>query len=162
MPSKDTTLEGGDCGNLTNKIQLKWANDNHIALDFNLNQTTSRFYLSAMAFKINTSDLFSDAKGIFRRTICRLPTLTISIFHNFAANQEILLYHLGSDFSTPIDMSYHCTRQQTLNLTRNHEENSTAIGFVYVSKVQFEAFHHNKGDSFSTAKDCKFSRKYFV
>lgn len=65
-----------------------------------------------------------------------------------------MLYHKGSDFNTPLDMSYHCTRVQTLNLTKNDEENGTAIAFAYVSKVQFEAFHTAKGDSFSTAKDC--------
>lgn len=65
-----------------------------------------------------------------------------------------MLYHLGSDFNAPLDMSYHCTRVQTLNLTKNHEVNSTTIGYVLVSKVQLEPFHHAKGDSFSSAKDC--------
>lgn len=67
----------------------------------------------------------------------------------------MMLYHgSDSDFNTPLDMSYHCTRVQTLNLTKNMATNGVAIGYAYVSKVQFEAFHHTKGDSFSTAKDC--------
>lgn len=65
-----------------------------------------------------------------------------------------MLYHLGSDFNTPLDMSYHCTRVQTLNLTRNHVDKEVPIGFAYVSKVQFEGFHHSKDETFSTAKDC--------
>lgn len=50
-------------------------------------------------------------------------------------------------------MSYHCTRVQTLHLTGS-ATSTDVIASVAISHVQLEAFHRQKNDLFSTAKDC--------
>lgn len=56
-------------------------------------------------------------------------------------------------FETPVDMSYHCTRPQWLNLTATGSA-AAQVGNVQLSHVQFEAFHKTNKAHFSTAKDC--------
>lgn len=58
------------------------------------------------------------------------------------------------NYQTHTDMSYHCTRVQSLNLTATMDANATAVASLNVSHLQFEAFHRRADDHFSTAKDC--------
>lgn len=57
-----------------------------------------------------------------------------------------------SDFETPIQMSYHCTRIQTLNVTM--PDSTVNAGTVEIGHVQFEAFRTKADTKFSTARDC--------
>lgn len=74
-------------------------------------------------------------------------------FHS-TANQTLKLYNVLPNYQTHTDMSYHCTRVQTLNLTATMDANATAVASLNVSHLQFEAFHRRADDHFSTAKDC--------
>lgn len=69
------------------------------------------------------------------------------------ANEILNLEHIAPLFSTPTQHSYHCNREQTLNLTSIGGSNQT-VAYLSVSHVQLEAFHAHNDSSFSTAKDC--------
>lgn len=59
----------------------------------------------------------------------------------------------GLAFSTPLQMSYHCTRKQTLNMTQSDDTHNEMAQLI-VSKVLLEAFHSKQDATFSNAKDC--------
>lgn len=64
-------------------------------------------------------------------------------------DEIITLKHDISNFSTPIDMSYYCTREQTLSL-------NTTVGnaSISLSHIQLQAFHKNKNEDFARLRDC--------
>lgn len=70
----------------------------------------------------------------------------------FHTDDLIDIFYSGENFTTPVAMSYHCTRAQTFNMTAN--QSTKAAGSLTLSHVQFEAFHSQGNDVFSTAKDC--------
>lgn len=130
---KKTKAPTGSCGKGTEDqhITIEFGGENvtsgSMDLTFHLNDTKSQFELSKAAFVLTD-----------------VPN---------AKDKQLFFYHVGSNFSTPKEMSYHCTKEQVLNLTT--EEQSTAvIGKMHISKVQLEAFHTKEGQQFSTASDC--------
>lgn len=135
---KDAVVEDAHCDmNTTQFLQVNWgpASAQHImVMQFDrVNGTTN------MTMLMFTLPLDSDN------------------FPNAKANQTVQLIHRGSDFSTPLKMSYHCTRAQVFNLTETimHTE---VVGTVKVHDVQVEAFRTNKAAGFSTARDCDSSQ----
>lgn len=128
---------GGDCGNGTEpqNIRLQWGpvgNESSLLLLFSQNNSNEEFELSEIVVEINiATELPNGKQGTLR------------------------LYHHKNTFSTPLHMSYHCTKPQTLNLVADDKSsNSTVIAWAHVSHVQLEAFHKQKNTQFSVAKDC--------
>lgn len=67
-------------------------------------------------------------------------------------NDTLVLIHNGSEYATLKGYSYHCTKEQQLNLT-NTALNKT-VGSVHISHVQMQAFYSSKAGDFAAAKDC--------
>uniref|UniRef100_A0A7G3ANF8 Lysosome-associated membrane glycoprotein 5 n=1 Tax=Lutzomyia longipalpis TaxID=7200 RepID=A0A7G3ANF8_LUTLO len=132
LPANDTTVASGFCDGEKNVLQLVWKKSSWVSLTFTSNSTVKEYKLNELRFDLNASDIFPDAQ----------------------ANQTLTLVHKKSEFTTPITMSYHCTRAQTLNLTSADATEVTVLGQALVSRLQLEAFHTRDSDSFSTAKDC--------
>lgn len=133
VPTTSTVISGS-CGNGTEdqNILLQWKTGNDVnimLLEFHLNQTEKEFALSGITFELNTA---------------QLPN---------GKNETVKFYHVSKEFVAPYDMSYHCNREQTLNLTSTEKSNVT-IGTVTVSHLTLEAFHKGKSSQFSTASDC--------
>lgn len=131
---KTSTVTSGSCGNGTDdqNIVLEWKTGgdlNTMLLGFHLNQTDKEFALNGITFELNTA---------------QLPN---------GKNETVKFYHVSKEFVAPYDMSYHCNREQTLNLTLN-EKSTATIGTVTLSHLTLEAFHKGKSDQFSTASDC--------
>lgn len=134
MPTNQTQVSTGSCGNGTadQKIGVQWGPANHSSsflLLFSINTTTHAFSVKQIVFLIDGTELAQ------------------------SKNETIKLYHTGNIFATPIEFSYHCTKVQTLNLTKS-EVGKDVIGTVRVSHVQLEAYHKADSTQFSTAKDC--------
>lgn len=81
-----------------------------------------------------------------------LPLLNTT-FPDAKENQSIQLIHRSNEFSTPLKMSYHCTRPQYFNLTETIID-SQVSGVAKVHDVQVEAFRSAGATGFSTARDC--------
>lgn len=134
VPANQTTVSSGNCGNGTGdqQITVEWGpktNSSSFLLLFSLNTSTHEFSVKEIVFLIN---------GI------ELPN---------SKNETVKLYHNGNIFSTPTEMSYHCTKVQTLNLTKT-EDGKDVLGTVRISHAQLEAYHKQDTAKFSTAKDC--------
>lgn len=132
LPANQSAVLGGSCTDDVQMLTVRWGDKdakNMLFVQFDFNHTTSTFALSEVMFKINASAIFPNAKG----------------------DQFMNLQHSGDMFSTPLSMSYHCTRPQSLNLTSS--EMST-MSVAMISHVQLEAFHRTKDAHFSTARDC--------
>uniref|UniRef100_A0A1L8DTF3 Lysosome-associated membrane glycoprotein 5 n=1 Tax=Nyssomyia neivai TaxID=330878 RepID=A0A1L8DTF3_9DIPT len=132
LPANDTNVDSGFCDGEKNVLTLKWKESNMASLIFNANNTVKEYQLAELRFGLNASDIFADAQ----------------------ANQILKLVHKQKEFATPLTMSYHCTRSQTLNLTSTEASEVTVLGQAFVSRMQLEAFHTRNSDVFSTAKDC--------
>lgn len=52
-------------------------------------------------------------------------------------------------------MSYHCNKVQTIALTSVTDSKQATIANASISHVQFEAFHKQNTNQFSTARDCE-------
>lgn len=135
LPVQKTTIPTGHCGNGTEDqaIVIGWPSDtqnktNSFALTFHLSKPYE-FELFEVAYEIFAGDL---PKG---------------------NNDTLKFYHVGSTFSTPTQMSYHCTKVQSLNLTSS-ENGTETVGHVLLSQVQLEAYHQGRGNGFSAAIDC--------
>ncbi|GAB0096787.1 Lysosome-associated membrane glycoprotein [Sergentomyia squamirostris] len=131
LPANDTTVKDGYCDGEKNWLQLAWKNGN-ASLIFSVNNTVKEYQLAQLQFNLNVSGIFSDAQ----------------------ANQTLTLVHKRNEFATPLTMSYHCARQQVLNLTSTDPQEVTLLGQALVTRLQLEAFHTRDSDVFSTAKDC--------
>lgn len=64
------------------------------------------------------------------------------------------LYHIHNDFATTLSMSYHCSKAQTIGFT-NGKDDKKIVANATISHVQLEAYHKQKSDEFSTARDCE-------
>lgn len=135
---KDAIVKSGQCGNVTDYIELSWAMDKQsnnyssLRIDFALNGTEHEFAFTGLALQ--------------------LPVVGDS-FPNAKPQQQLVLSNNQTLFKTPLEMSYHCNKAQQLNLT------SAAAGLseqtVTVTKLQLEAFHRKYNGKFSIAKDCE-------
>ena len=96
--------------NQTESISLKWLLNNETKdvnqITFKFNQLNNRFSLYQIIISICPDTIFEDAN-----------------------NDTIQLVYHNSTFVTPLNMSYHCTREQTLNLTETID-NATVVGTV--------------------------------
>lgn len=125
-------MASGKCGNGTSpqQIVLEWGIGNGLLLLFEENQSAEQYDLAQIAFTLNATDL-----------------------PNGRNDTIIKLYHTTNTFGTPLHMSYHCTKIQTLNLAENEKSNST-VAYLKLSHVQLEAYHKENNNKFSQAKDC--------
>jgi lysosomal-associated membrane protein 1/2 len=142
IPTEQSTVPHGSCENETNSIQIQWTENNQstnmITVEFSKNSTATQFSMSSIKF-----DLMLDNK-----TLPRINNATVS------ASFELR----KTEFTTPIDMSYHCTKPQHFNLTTiapiPDDDNKMNATFV-IAHVQLEAFNTKKNNNqFATAKDC--------
>jgi len=131
VPVNGTTVPTGSCGNDSQSITIQWQTSKMI-LDFTVNNTAQEFMLSKIYVSINASQDISDAK----------------------ADQIIELYHVNNDFATPLAMSYHCNKIQTLQFADSKDSKNYIVNAT-VSHVQLEAFHKQKTSEFATARDCE-------
>jgi len=132
VPVNETKAVDGSCVKDGQSITVEWAKSSYMTLTFKDNDTTSQFWLSEIDLSINvTGPEFSDAK----------------------ANQIIHLHHINDDFATPLAMSYHCNKFQVIGFT-NSTDSKTIVANATISHVQLEAYKQ-KGDQFSTARDCE-------
>lgn len=125
--SKNATIDDFYCEKQTQALTLLWEDDNNtrfLTLQFNVNET--RFSLYTILLKIHDENAISDM---------------------------VELMHIGNTFTTPLQMSYHCTRDQKLNLTEVIND-KVPVGVVDLSNLQFEAFRSENSTKFSIAKDC--------
>jgi len=132
VPVNDTKVVDGSCEKDIQSITVQWGKSSKMMLTFKVNDTTSQFMLSEIDLSINATAAFSDAK----------------------ADQIIGLYHKNDEFATPLAMSYHCNKYQPLAFT-NSKESTVTVANATISHVQLEAFHKQKSDQFSTARDCE-------
>ena len=132
-------------------MELLWNEFDRVYIEFGLNKSINQFELSHLDFFINASSTFPDGKSKFFLFTDIEDVFNFVLF--FSVNSTVRLLHIANNFSTPLGLSYHCTRVQKLDLTGS--ENSTElVGFVDISHIQFEAFHSQQNDKFSTAHDC--------
>lgn len=105
--------------------------ENYMVMQFDKNTTTLKYSMTMLKFLINPDTAnFPDADS-----------------------KSIELYYKNAAFETPLDMSYHCGRSQTLNLTGSTSLDT--VGHVVLTQVQLESFRGKKSnDQYSTAKDC--------
>jgi lysosomal-associated membrane protein 1/2 len=133
IPANSQVIKGS-CDNDTQDIVVAFGNNvaypSILELDFGKNSTAKNYNLTSIKFSLNVSDLLPNAK----------------------VNQTKTLTFAGPIFLTPLDMSYHCTKPQSLNLTTM---GTTQKDHLIVSKVQMEAFHKTNKATFSYSKDCE-------
>lgn len=136
IPTEDTTVsDDGLCGNETNRIRIQWNATNSMTVEFEKNTTSAQFSLSSIKF-----DLMLENKT----------------FPGINTTGPVTFEHRKTEFTTPIDMSYHCTKRQYFNLTTiapTPDSNNLNATFV-MAHVQLEAFNHRTNKQFATAKDC--------
>ncbi|XP_056642701.1 lysosome-associated membrane glycoprotein 2 isoform X1 [Diorhabda sublineata] len=65
------------------------------------------------------------------------------------------LIHEKPEFKTLLDHSYKCAKLQTLNFTKEHENDTVA--YLHISHAQFQAFSNVTGHHFYDAIDCEAS-----
>ncbi|EDV54384.1 lysosome-associated membrane glycoprotein 1 [Drosophila erecta] len=81
-------------------------------------------------------------------------TLLPEDFTDAKENQTVQLLHKSDgEFKTPEKMSYHCTRDQKMNMTETLDAKQL-IGWITVSRVQVEAFRMANDTGFSVGHDC--------
>lgn len=131
VPVNKTSVVDGSCDADNQSITIQWGQKSQMMLRFAANDTAKQFMLTELYLSINTSDVSADAK----------------------ANQ-ISLFHVSNDFPTSLSMSYHCNKIQTIEFT-NATDGKDIVAWASISHVQLEAFHKQKTDQFSTAKDCE-------
>lgn len=135
---KEAIVKSGQCQNFTDYIELSWAMDKQsnnyssLRIDFALNATEHEFAFTGLLLQLPVvGEAFPNAKPL----------------------QQLVLSNNQTLFKTPLEMSYHCSKAQLLNLT------STSAGLgqptVTVTKLQLEAFHKKYNSKFSIAKDCE-------
>jgi len=130
LPANDTVVLDGSCGKDEQWITVQWGGKSQMKLQFTANN--SQFMLSEFDLFINATDVSTDAK----------------------ADQSIELYHKHNEFPTSVAMSYHCNKIQTIGFT-NTSEGIDVVVNATISHVQFEAFHVQDNENFSTAQDCE-------
>jgi len=130
IPANETAASAGSCGKDNQWITVTWRNTSSITLQFSVNDT--QFMLSEIHLNLNVSREFSDAK----------------------ANQSLNLFHVHNDFTTPVANSYHCNKVQSLEFTKSKDSNVT-VANATIAHLQLEAFHQQKNQEFSTARDCE-------
>ncbi|XP_070496392.1 lysosome-associated membrane glycoprotein 1 [Chironomus tepperi] len=118
------------CNESESLLAVNWSNGNRFEVSFSKNNKS--YELSKFHISLNASDVLKDS----------FDNGTIEIMYERLIND--------SSFDTPANFSFHCTREQILNSTKND-------GFsIILSQVQFEAFRsNNKDKKFSLAKDCE-------
>lgn len=135
---KDAVIKSGSCGNVSNFIELSWAMDKQsnnyssLKIDFALNATEHDFAFVGMLLKL---------------------TVVGDDFPNAKLGQQLVLSNNQTLFKTPLDMSYHCSKAQVLNLTS--AVSGLGQPMVTITKLQLEAFHTKHNNKFSIAKDCE-------
>lgn len=134
IPAERSAVVPGVCGNETDdqKILVQWgpaSSQSSFLVLFSLNSTTHQYSLTEIKIALNTYEL---------------PA---------GKNETLNLWNTVNTFTVPKGMSYHCTKNQTLELTDDEKSNKT-IGWAFVSHVQVEAYHKGNKAQFSYAKDC--------
>lgn len=137
VPAEQATAINGSCLNDTNSIIIQWNENNQLNnLTIEFGKKSGQFNLSNFIF-----DLALDNK-----TFPSIPTL----------QGPISFEHKKTEFATPMEMSYHCTKPQRFNLTTNAsipDDSDKVNATIVISHVQLEAFN-KKSNQFATAKDC--------
>lgn len=134
VPAELTNVVPGTCGNDTQnqEIVVQWgpaSSQSSFLVLFSLNSTTHEYALKEIKIALNTVDLPG------------------------GRNETLTFWNTENTFIVPKGMSYHCTRNQTLNLTDDEKSNKT-VAWAFVSHVQVEAYHKGNKAQFSYAKDC--------
>lgn len=134
IPAESSSVVSGTCGNETTnqEIIIQWgkpSSPNSFLCLFSFNSSTHEYSLKEIKVALNTSEL---------------PN---------GKNEVLNLWYTDDLFSVPKGMSYHCTKNQTLNLTAEENSNAT-IAWAHVSHLQMEAYHKGNSAQFSYAKDC--------
>lgn len=138
IPAEETAVINGTSSNDTQSIILQWnenAQLNNLTIEFGKNSTASQFSLLRIAF-----DLMLDNKT----------------FPSISVLGPVTFEHKKSEFTTPLDMSYHCTKPQHFNFTTNAPtpvDYTKINATIVISHMQLEAFN-TKSNQFATAKDC--------
>jgi len=132
IPANKTAVVNGSCGKDDQSITVQWGQNSQMTLQFTANASAQQFMLSEVHLTINASDVFKDAQ----------------------ANQTIELYHVNKEFATSLSMSYHCNKMQLIGFT-NSKDGKDIVANATISHVQLEAFHTQKTNTFSTARDCE-------
>lgn len=140
IPVKDTSVPTGNCANETTdgRIVVTWPakslnETNSFTYTFGLKDDKKTYYLKTAEYRIFASDLYN------------------------GNNDSLEFVHNGSDFATPKGYSYHCTKEQQLNLTETTANKTSVVGSVHVSHVQLQAFYSSKTGNFATAIHCESS-----
>lgn len=134
VPAELADVAPGKCGNDTDDqtIIVRWgpaSSQSSFLMLFSLNSTTREYSLREYTIALNANEL---------------PN---------GKNETLKLWYTADFFSVPKGMSYHCTKNQTLNLTDEEKSNKT-IAWAFVSHLQIEAYHKGNKAQFSYAKDC--------
>lgn len=136
IPVEETNVPQGHCTNGTSDetISVEWAAQtqnvtNTFAYTFGLKDDNIKYYLKKATYTIFAGDLYN------------------------GNNDTLNLIYNGSEYATPKGYSYHCTKEQQLNLT---DKSNKSVGSVHVSHVQLQAFYSSKTGNFTTAKDCDY------
>ncbi|XP_018577966.1 mucin-2-like [Anoplophora glabripennis] len=120
----DATASGSCEGKDVQTLTVSWGQNNSLELDFEKNNS-NKFDLNRIVSTLNVS--INSVPKVYK------------------------LFHQKTEFSTPLENSYKCAHQQTLNLT---EENSNVtVAYLHVSHLQYQAFRNStehKFDSGST------------
>lgn len=124
----NATASGSCEGKKEQTLTVSWGQNNSLALTFEKNNS-SKFDLKNIVSTINDS------------------TASGSKVYN--------LIHNRTEFSTPLENSYKCGHQQTLNFTQANS-NATA-GYLHVSHLQYQAFRNSTEHKFDSALDCESS-----
>lgn len=134
VPAALTRVAPETCNNGTKdqRITIEWgpvSSPSSFLLLFGFNATTSQYSVKEITVALNTYEL------------------------PHGKNETIMFWNTENLFAVPQGMSYHCTRNQTLNMTDTEQSNKT-VAWAFVSHLQFEAYHKGSIAQFSYAKDC--------
>ncbi|GJQ70011.1 hypothetical protein Trydic_g22506 [Trypoxylus dichotomus] len=126
----------GSCGSATNEnqsIKLQWSfvKDMNNSMEFIFSKKDKKFELDVINVDL---------------------TLDPNNFKN-ASDKKLDLVHKQVDFVTPIEMSYKCEKEQSLNLYIANSTNST--GVLKISEFQLQAYGNIANKQFADAKDCE-------
>jgi lysosomal-associated membrane protein 1/2 len=135
-PGEQPVETVGSCGNETTEqnIIIIWKSGNEdvntLNLTFSLNSTTKpkEYSLSFAVFNLSSSIV--------------------------PGSSDHAYYHVGGFFEIPKSRAYHCTTDQTLNLTAGVDPKSEIVGNVTLSRVLMETYRSNDNKNFSEAIDC--------
>lgn len=70
----------------------------------------------------------------------------------FSENVTIILYNNKTEFSTPLNKSYRCAKEQTFDLMK--DGSNKTFGAVTLSHVHLEAFHEKMDVLFDAGLYC--------